>query len=291
MTEMVTIWCGLSESAADVRLCNELVTVYPEGRRRGAFDAVLANGDERLLAIVDSLGRSGWYPKQFEGGTIDSKKFLLSVEREYDQTDWDACELLVLGPSSGGYCGLARDPATGQAILDVTRLKKGMHFAMASTERYVISDKVIQLLDSSGLEGTVFQPTLLMHGRSEGRNPKAKPPQWEDYGMFPWYELTAEMELPPAVKGKGLTAEPVFRVDRASGKIEFQGERFGNLEHHYRASELAQLPKFDLARGAEHSDVPGLEQDRLLIASKRFYQFCRQHQLNATWVPVRIEPD
>jgi hypothetical protein len=295
MTETVAIWCPFGDSASDQKLLAELGKICPEGpRQQVVFSVDVINGDRRLIEIFRVLERNGWQPERVIGApfpSVGSKTFKLWVDRRYDESDWDACDLLVLGPSAGGYCGLGRDPETGQAILDVTRLKKGTHFAMASTELYVISDKVIQLLDSSGLDGIVFQPTLLMHGRSERRNPKAKPPQWEDYGMFPWYELTAEVEFPPVVKRKGLSAEPLYRVDPKRGRIEFGGERFGNYEHHYRASDLAKLPKFDLARAAEHSDVPSLEHDRLLIASKRFYQFCRKHKLKSFWWPVRIDPD
>jgi hypothetical protein len=64
---------------------------------------------------------------------------------------------------------------------------------------------------------------------------------------------------------------------------------FGHPELRYLRSEIESLGPFDLACTFEqHSPDP---LGRPLIASRRFYQVCRDHKLGVRWIPVHLEDE
>jgi hypothetical protein len=72
------------------------------------------------------------------------------------------------------------------------------------------------------------------------------------------------------------------------------GGKDSNPQLRYRKSDLDKMPDWDLAFTFEAlvagRPVAG-PYDRSLVASKRFYEFCRENGLKTDWVPVRIDPD
>lgn len=295
MIEIVEIRCSLSRSGRDASLKDDLARAYSEGFTQTlTFKAEFKRDDSRLFEILRILDRGGRQLdiEHYRGDLAESNLYRLRVRREYDEADCAECEFLKLIPKDVKYfSGAGRDEASGLLVIDVECLDKRHDLAVGAPRQFIVSNRFAQLLGSSGLEGIILRPTVLLHREGHQGNPKAPRPEWEDYGLSPWYELTAEVELPPAIKGRGESAPDFRRIDLRSGTIEFQGLRNGNVETHYLTSDVAKFPKFDLARCFERDEMEYARMDRMLIASKRFYQFCRKHKVNAMWVPVRIDPD
>jgi hypothetical protein len=67
-------------------------------------------------------------------------------------------------------------------------------------------------------------------------------------------------------------------------------------EPHYKASEMANAEPFDLASTYEQFGNAPIQSnpdagpgERMLIASKRFYEFCVKNKLKMDWIPVRLD--
>lgn len=99
--------------------------------------------------------------------------------------------------------------------------------------------------------------------------------------------MTSDLILPPV--------SPVMIIrDRHGNQVEPSYEKMCSLhdpgcpecrdvELHYRRSDLATIEPFDLALSFEQRPA------RFYVASRRVYDVCKRHNLQAGWMPVRID--
>lgn len=110
----------------------------------------------------------------------------------------------------------------------------------------------------------------------------------DDAGRYSghYWELKTDLRLPPL--------SPACRLIDLDGSPYIAGESRGCIvddgfepaELRYEAPRLSATSPFDLARTRE----PIGEDRGMLVASKRFYDFCQALNLPMDWIPVRIDP-
>lgn len=269
---------------------DDLVSIYPEGRDRHAFWSFLPVDDDRTAAIMDLLAQAGWHPWGDHSRPKDrSREYTLLLERQYDDADL-ACEYLELSPRTKDW-GPYRDEATGLVKLDVHQLDNSADFGAAYTGRYVVPQRVKRLLETANLRRVVFRPALLADSEQrESGSEKIIP--WETWGP-PWWEITSDYTLPPVSPSMDLRDNNGNRVEPGDPRRYYHRREGLYLwpELHYRSSDLANAPAFDLARTLERFGGELRWDESMLVASRRFYQFCVDHGLKTDWVPVRIDSD
>jgi len=106
------------------------------------------------------------------------------------------------------------------------------------------------------------------------------------------WELTSEFVLPPLNNASLLfnnDGQP-FDGDYDKGCFLVEGCYWPG-ELHYKRSTLQTVGPFDLARTHERFGNKDSVSFPRLIASRNFYDFCKNQKLNLDWWPVRVDPD
>jgi hypothetical protein len=161
--------------------------------------------------------------------------------------------------------------------------------------RYLIPDRVKRILEGFQGVGVAFKPTVL----DESRSPEMQILiSWDDVGdevrSEPWWELTSNLLMPPVSKDQDLVdskSRPVISRSPLPEKgVRFVEDNYAEPELKYDRDSLATMApvEFDLARTYEALAPDPKDDQRLLIASKRFYEFWTKNGLKCEWVPVRI---
>src|SRR5690349_3151082 len=88
---------SLSSRTVGEQLFQELLRICPEGRSGKTFACKLAESDPRTGTIINLLASEGFEP--WSGFTKPSpREYWLEMQREYDEADWEAAELLEPRP-------------------------------------------------------------------------------------------------------------------------------------------------------------------------------------------------
>lgn len=279
---------GIFRNHIGDRVFDRLVRIYPEGQDRHAFWSFLSEDDPRTLEILKTLDEAGVKPWMDSSRPREKgREFTLQLERFYDCSEVAACDLVELAPKEtcpGDY----RDERTGHVLLDVHRLDNSLDFALADRERYVVPDRVKRILEQADLDHLLFRSALL----SDPKQAVDAVIPWEGWGP-PWWELTSDYTLPPVSPSMDLRdrdGKPIDRKEPNALHVRKEG-LYVHPELHYLASDLRKCEPFDLARTWERFGGEMKWNERTLVASKRFYEFCVKHNLKTDWVPVRIDPD
>jgi hypothetical protein len=231
----------------------------------------------------------------------------MRYDREYDHNDLSECAFLELTPpqEAGNYGAMNRGPGPeGEVIFPQAEMPGGVNNPVATPHAdgfdfmygmytwIFVPLRVKTILESGNLRGLKFR-------RANFAPQQTKDDEgWDDwerkYGI-PYWELDSDCTMPPLSPSMPLWTsdkEPAVGGDYSKGLLRLDG-LYSHAELHYRSSELARLPPFDLARTFE-SFGNKIEYDRFdcpLVASQRFYRFCIERGLNTGWTPVRIDPD
>jgi len=276
----------ISEKAFD-----ELLRIYPEGKKYRAFNCTLPAHDPRLRAIQDLLAKSGLLPwlNRFQKHKPD--EYLMDKERIYEPEELNSAEYLELVPSIFTE-GLFRDDQ-GRIMIDSRELQPSAKFASTKLSWIIVPDRVKTLLEQSELHHVTFRPTALVGG------PLAKdhkePIPWEIYGES-WWELTSELVLPPLSRSVDLRDADGQPLPHGSDDFSNGCHRRDGLYLHpelrYRKQELQAVEPFDAALTFEPFGNKGVPLDwRVVVVSRRFREICLEQGWNTDWVPVRIEED
>lgn len=278
---------------------SDLIQICPDGNYYDrAFLCTLPMDDPRVPKILERLRQAGFSPRKDKSSRMNrSKEFLMSLMREYSATDFGKCKLLELAPKNkfpDEFPGKFRDEKTGFIQLEIGPLgrNRDRDVALASSARYIVTDKMRSLLLKSDLQHLAFKPTILINTKRR-IDDEVIVKNWQDWGT-PWWELASDFSLPPvspAMDIRGTYGE--LNVNRGDANLKYVRTEglYSHAELHYRASDLESLKPFDLACTYERFGGEMRWKERTLVASKRFYDFCVQHGLKAEWVPVRIDPD
>jgi len=217
-------------------------------------------------------------------GTVDleTPSYSLGRWREYDLSDFEAAEHLMLKPAETLGHAIRVD---SKLLLDQRKLRKNGSFGHAN-HGVVVPDRIRRQLETISLTHIDFKPT--QPAKYSGSAVHDQVLSWDHHGP-PWWELWSDLVLPPV-------SPSMIKVDNKGNPVPrayFQGAYmkdlpdYSDVELHYLRSEIEALDRFDLAVTYEESW--GSLFTRPLIASQRFYQFCKEHKLKCDWVPVRID--
>lgn len=269
-------------------LAEELFAVYPEGRHgpegseSGYYDFFLPTDDPRLQRFLDTLKRHGVTPINVFEPRSPSPKYSLRLSRLYDQSDLDAADFLTPNPEP--YFDAGRT-AEGLLLLVIEDVRDGIEttadIAAAGGMGTAVSDRLRRRIEQEQFVGVQFRETALDEPLDEPL-------------PTPYWELVSDIALPPLSKRNHLYNEVDQHFDGDYSKWWYvrEGTQIPDAlyfppELHYDAADLEPVRPFDVAQTQERI---GGGQERDLVVSQRFYQFCQAENLPVKWMPVRIDP-
>lgn len=237
---------------------------------------------------IESLLRGAGVRTLAEVGNHRQSHYELSRTRVWEQSDLDVAEYLWLQVKKPTI-GLFVEREGSQVLCtQADGLPKG-RVGLAGWEPAVFCpDAIRQRLEAATFRHLRFG-VLKIKRRSTG------PDLFEDVpGHTPWWQLQSDRELPAMceviersiVRGS-MPPLPTTRDHR--GNVVLSEPPFGDLQPRYLESEWRERTPFDVAASYERTGIG--EFGRMLVVSKRFYDFCEREGLKADWVPVRIDPD
>ncbi len=253
-------------------LCERL----PEGQKPNLFRVELPADWKTAVDLVSFLEAEGLKPHH----ASQQGYFEYRIRRVYEDSDFETLEYLRMSPNQWISIGEEGRNAKGEAIVDPSELEKGLwyEFKAGFTETaYFVLDSIKRALEAGGFVGMAFRET-----------------EWKDpiraFRRERIWELYSQIELAKLANVQNLVhARNESFAGDYSRPIWVREEPFarGDGELCYRKAQLSAVGPFDLAhtfelhQGRKHS----------LVASRRLYHYCREHQLPFTWQPVRIDPD
>ncbi len=271
MKEVVHIsvlWKSISPEAY-----RQLIQMHPEGRSPGGFACEL-NIDSRIaVELIGFLEKQGLQ----RHGSAGTGRFGCKHHRIYDDDDFAAADYLVMFPTEEvgmpDLTAQSRDE-NGRAIL-TGQLPTSFTIAFGRRHGNYVSGKIRSAIEGKNFTGPSFSETLDL-SRVRGQDPA--------------WEIGSTVVLPKLANTHQLVHvndEP-FLGDY-SRPVWVREPPFANrsAEFYFRARELKSIEPFDLARTFENHRKLG----HTLVASQRFYRFCRELELPIRWQPVRIDPD
>ena len=241
-----------------------ITQICPEGDKGTCFHFSFYENDERFARIKECLEKKGeWKPSDFS----------IDCEREYESADFEGAFIFELCLTDGLRDVTVRD---GDGLLELHSdfWDEPPEIGFAGMSGTAVTSRLKVLIEKVGLQKLVFKPTKVIGGKAK------------DFQNFYW-ELTTYVVMPKL--------SPVCRLVDFNGNNYIDGlsercivkDGFTPAEMHYRASDLATMEPFDLAR--THEPIGG--QAGTFVASRRFYDFCQSENLEIDWIPVRVDPD
>ncbi len=269
-----------------MELVERLAAICPEGMRRSHFklgDKPVS--DPTLIAVLEELRLRGFTPWPGRRRRRRDSEYNIMYLRRYDQADLSACDYLWLTPESQFDASVSEH---GVLRLDFPSpgLERSATIAGTTETRVAISDRAKRLVEASELLHVRLEPAECF-GERDDYPGKVVP--WTEFDESDaWWELVAEMDMPPVAPSMVICASHTGELV-APGYEGDCGLRDADLpecpiaELHYRAADIKAMEPFDLARGFE---VPRFR----YVVSRRFYEFWTTNELgHVGWVPVRID--
>lgn len=268
-------FASISPDKVGQPLFEALCTICPEGRYWNRFFVRLPAEDPRVASLQACLAQAGLTPRRSFAKPLPNQ-YSLEMEREYDRTDWDVAEYLVpraridvlgLGRTGDGKPKLSRSPIPCTAVV----------VGGADPEVTVIDwlkDAILQ----ARMRHAQFEEVQMCEGAS-----------WPGES---WWALTSDLTLPALSSHCDLRDEDGQPCDGRRGNGCFLKEgllRRGELR--YTRAAIASVGDFDIALTREWFGGRTGPCHPRLVASSRFYQFCRKQKLKMDWIPVRVDPE
>ena len=263
-----------------------LTAIVPEGRLgsdRHMFRADLPIEDSRVEALLEVLQEAGLMPWTDKARMPNRKQeYVLSYRRVYEPAELAAAEYLELYP--GPVTSVDGDRRAGARTITMIEEPGKADICMVGlkSHAFVAVQRARDVLEAANLKGLHFLPV-------------EKAYESVDYDLFDeedtWWELESDLQLPPLSPSMNLETRDgrPFTGDFADGCLRRDG-LYTYAELHYRRSDLERFGPFDAARTYEqfHSRGPA-PSERALVVSQKFYQTCVANNINARFVPVRID--
>jgi hypothetical protein len=271
-------------SALDLNAIRHLASFYPAIERLSQFRCELPAEDGRvkeILALLESQGMRAFPAGTSESGrNVAANEYRLTYLRLYEQSDYDNAPLLVPAPHARADLDRSLE-SDGFLHLPAREMSKGWAFAEACWWWVVVRGHVKTAVEGAGLKDVGFQPVKVNFKDREIETDRL-------------WELTSSLTLPPLSPHCTLFHSDMtpFSGDYSKG-CRLEERHYVPAEFHYRREDLAKVGEFDLARTHEEFpySYPNPRKYHKLVASQRFYRFCRQQKYQLNWIPVRIDPD
>jgi|GEM_PF-1939145 len=268
----------------------QLCKIYPAGNHQRWFEVALPENAPKLQEILALLAANGYRPGPSSGTfKVAPNEYRTSIERIYEKRDYEATAFLVPSPKVifGEYSFRTDDD-----LLRIERFQARPKGEIAIGTAYpwiIVSEKLRQMFERAELQRLLFK-NVVIQNRTE-----TKKGYFKDH-----WELTSDLILPP-MSAKLLDGDGrPFAGDLQKGCFIDDGLYYPQ-EPRYKASLLPAVEPFDLGLtyerfgcGLPKTAIPPppdiVAGERMLIASKKFYEFCVEQKLKMDWVPVRIDP-
>jgi hypothetical protein len=271
-------------SALDAGAIKCLTDLNPVSSRRSYFRFEFPHEDSRvgeILALLKAQGMRPWPDGTSEASReATANEYRLTYLRQYEQSDYEKAPLLVPAPHARADLDRSLE-SDGFLHLLSREMSKGWSFAEACWWWVVVRGHVKTAIESAGLNHVAFKPVKVNFKDREIETDRL-------------WELTSSFELPPLSPICTLFHSNMtpFSGDYSKG-CRLEERHYVPAEFHYRREDLAKLGDFDLARTHEEFPYshPNPRKYHKLVASQRFYRFCRQQKYQMNWIPVRIDPD
>jgi len=262
-------------------LIRRLREIVPEQYLAKAFSMKLPESDPRAGQVLATLKQYGLSKYEYGPKSIDSKReFELKFYRAYDESDFEGQELLQLWPDSVVQFDHPRPWTTS---IQMRQVKKGLDFARGLHGRPIIaSNRARTLLEPPEFKGLIFRAFELTPNARGDDDPEGE----LDWGVVGgrWWIFESGVRMPPLspyltkISGKTGTTAP-----REAKHTRVCEAGFDDVELHYCRSEVDAMGSFDVAVEWESDD------NAQVIVSRRFYEFCKTHNLTCGFKPVRID--
>ena len=262
-------------STASKKCVADLVRICPEGNLGKCFGVGLFRDDPRLELLLQRLRADGLQADPSRNGL---GYFPVGIHRHYSRKDLDDSVLLDFEPTRIAT-QVADISDSGQVSVSASKPKTSLNIFALDMDVTAVTQEVKEQMLAAGLQHVTFDPVLVTGKGSE---------EWQ--GKI--WQLSSDLKLPKlAPKCK------LVYPGRGGGPFDGDYSRWVMVEEdfyspvlfHYRASDLVNMETFDLACPFERmTDSP---HERYLIASQRFYRFCRDRGYRLSWWPVCIDPD
>ncbi len=290
---------GISRKDIGDQLFAELLRIYPEGKRGDnsqAFGAILAANDERMLQIRECLEVGGFRAREL--ATEREGSFSLRLHRIYDRSELSNYQFLELGAPAGAYHGV--DRSTDGELL-IPELKLNGPGDLSSWDFICGYSEPTWLFVPSRVKDVLAECNFQhLHWKATQYWPKGE--EGSDWSLVkqktgtPFWEIESDLILPPVAPSMDLRSfDEGIRLRPGDRRVRLcrVDEHFAYPELHYRESDLANLPSFDVARTYENfGPVPSQvfrSSFSSIVVSNRFYQLCEDRALKAEWHPVHLD--
>ncbi len=283
MTETADILVLHDHCEDPIKQIGAIIKQFPEGKGGSAsvgfsFSLSIPRHSDKFKEVYDFLAHIDLQPRP---PYVPSRPGLyrLIIRRHYDASDWETARYLQPSPKSSLGLSVKRS-RSDRLILRPGHAQQKNLLAAANWPWLAVSDDMRQKLEQAGLQRLKFLDVQY-----------TKQPTPD---LRPLWELTSDLRLPRMsprckfVNERG--GAPVPQWEPSTVLVEGD-EQSGNIwpEFHYTESAIRSAEPFDLALTFE--GWGGGEGIPKLVASQRFYQFCKAHKLKMDWIPVRIDPD
>lgn len=252
---------------------------------QGGYDA----DDPRLREVMGFLASHGWQPSKGWFGKLGPKEYWLRIKRKYSKSDFDTFQYFIFGGGGSPWEGGGGVDETPLTVLSTKGMKPD-DIRMVGLQRRVVPQRVRAIFEAEGVRHVTFHATLVAPGWPTDFS---KILTWEEMHEEPWWELRSDVVLPPLsprcrlsdLDGNDYNPDGPFR-----GLYVEEGNH-ENPEMHYRASDLAKLPEFDVALTRENLGAGNRDEIGTLVCSQRFRKMCQKHKLKVGFWPVRVDPE
>ncbi|MEM8781537.1 MAG: hypothetical protein AAGE65_01660 [Planctomycetota bacterium] len=294
MKYQVTI-SGLHSKDLGEDFISELKGIFDDGHPSHYFSmGKVDENDERIPAVLSKLADAGLEPWEEESRFISGQEFAYIRFRIYEEEDFENCDYFMLNPSASTPSGYRVDGLIELKLRGEDRMysSSGLNqiadLMCINAGWYIVPERTKARLEASDLAGPSFRPTKLITGYHTNKEYF----DWQQELGSEWWELISDVIMPPLSETTELRdrkSQPLTDRHDFSGGVYPREGFFDTAEFHYRRSDLEAMPLFDLARTYEPMGVKAEYDQRPLIASRRFFDFCCEHDIETNWVPVRID--
>ncbi len=251
----------------------------------------------RLKELIEHMHNLGWV--HATDGPRDRGRYRILRRREYDDADLDGLELLQLAtphPPILDMVFIQREQWESLGLVPpcpdygVTGVQsRGLPPAGVLTSHghrlfgIFVHEQTRVALAEGGFSHLRFLPfPLAREVEIGGRDVAEIKPYPKNRG--PWWMMDSTVRMP-------IPSDTLLETTRQPGVYQAPSEKcmpliekgWEDVELHYRRSDLASLPPFDVARARSCNERAPI------IVNQRFRQFCRERGLQFTFRPVRIE--
>jgi hypothetical protein len=251
----------------------------------------------RLKELVEQMHSIGWV--HAADAPRGQGRYQILRRREYDDADLDGHELLQLAtthPPIFCFVHVPQEqweslslvpPCPDYGVIGVQ--SRGLPPAGVLTSHGVgyvgifVHEQTRLALVEGGFSHLRFLPfPLAREVEIGGRYLAEIKPYPKNRG--PWWMMDSTVRMP-------IPSDTLLETTRQPGVYQAPSEKcmpliekgWGDVELHYRRSDLAPLPPFEVARARSCNELARI------IVNQRFRQFCRERGLQFTFRPVRIE--